>query len=357
MNKPSVPIALCVAAVALAGALSDARAEVRKLTILSASPVTVTPTAITKEFFVPEINRRLAASGHDFKIEWNESYGPNLAKFTEILESVEEGIAHIGVLLRNFEESKLPLDQYPSFIPFGIMDPQKMPQVDDRVRAKVPELDQAYLKFNQILLARGYSHSAHVFTTFPVKTVGDMKGHKVGISGANGHVLRGTGAVPVTANMAQSYVDIKNGVYEGYVISELNAFPYRTFEVATQVARTWFGVSSAPAVVVNKKTWDALPAFARDIVRAVADQWHAEYYKFEKRKMDEWVATMTQRGVKFTDLSLDERRQWARAMPNVGREWAADMDKLGLPGSRVLTAYMDEVRASGDPIVREWDKE
>ena len=44
-------------------------------------------------------------------------------------------------------------------------------------------------------------------------------------------------------------------------------------------------------------------------------------------------------------------------MPNIAKEWAATLDKEGLPGSKVLTAYMDGVRESGQPVVRQWDKE
>jgi TRAP-type C4-dicarboxylate transport system substrate-binding protein len=349
-------LAAALAAAAAASA-APARAETRKFTIISASPITVTPTTITKEYFVPEINRRLAASGKDFKIEWTESYGPQLAKFTEVLENVEEGIAHFGVLLRNFEESKLPLEQYPSFIPFGIIEPKTMYAVDSRVRAQVPEMAAMYLKYGQIQIARANSVTPHMFTNFPIKTVDDMKGHKIGTSGSLGHILFGTGAVLVTANMAQSYVDIKNGVYDGYAISETNAYPYRTFEVAPYLTKTYFGVTNTPCIVANKKTWDSLPDFARAIIQQVADGWGAEHWKLDEKRIVEFTDTMVKRGVKIYDMPFAERQRWAKVMPNIAKDWAAEMDKKGLPGSRILTAYMNEVRATGQPVVRHWDRD
>jgi TRAP-type C4-dicarboxylate transport system substrate-binding protein len=161
----------------------------------------------------------------------------------------------------------------------------------------------------------------------------------------------------VTANMAQSYVDIKNGVYEGYTIGEAQAFPYRTFEVAPYLTRTWFGVTNTPAIVVNQKTWESLPDFVRKIIQDVSDGWFEQYNKLDDQRLTEWTETMIKRGVKVHEMPVEERKRWAAMMPNIAKEWAADLDKQGLPGSKVLTAYMDGVRASGQPVIRNWDKE
>ncbi|MGE3936243.1 MAG: TRAP transporter substrate-binding protein DctP, partial [Rhodospirillaceae bacterium] len=249
------------------------------------------------------------------------------------------------------------LEQYPSFIPFGITDPQKMYAIDGKVRARVPELDTAYEKFGLLLIGRANSSSPHIFTTFPIKTVDDLKGHKIGSSGAMGHVLRGTGAVIVTANMAQSYVDIKNGVYEGYTIGEGQAFPYRTYEVAQHFTKTYFGVTNIPAVIANKSTLAKLPDFVQKIIHDVGAGYGEAYHALDARRVKENTEAMVKKGAKIHELPFEERKRWASMMPNIAKEWAADMDKQGLPGTKILSAYMDEVRASGEPVVRNWDKE
>ena len=43
-------------------------------------------------------------------------------------------------------------------------------------------------------------------------------------------------------------------------------------------------------------------------------------------------------------------------MPNIAKEWAERIDKQGLPGTKVLAAYMDELRKAGAKPVRDWDK-
>ena len=63
------------------------------------------------------------------------------------------------------------------------------------------------------------------------------------------------------------------------------------------------------------------------------------------------------RGGEIIQVSADARQKWAYKMPNIAKQWAADLDKDGAPGSKLLSAYMDKMRAANQPILRQWDKE
>lgn len=347
-------ITTALAAAAFSGAV---QAQTVKLTVAGGSPPTVTPARITKEFFVPEVSKRLAASGNPFKIEWTEAYSQTLVKFTETLEAVEEGVAHVGILLTNFEESKLPLEQYVSMIPFGAADTDVQLRIDGKVRARVPEMEATFDKYNQVVLTHAPSESMQMFTKFPLARVDDLQGKKIGASGALGQVLRGTGAVIVTSSMTSSFTDIKAGVYEGYPISEGLAFPFKTYQAAPYMAKLDFGTPMLAALTVNKKTWASLPPHAQKIFKDVAREWTQQYMASEKARSRQVVEAMKKEGVKFVDISPEERRRWAMKMPNIAREWAEQLDKQGQPGSKLLAAYMEETRAAGVKPVRNWDKE
>ena len=339
---------------ALAG---PAAAETIKLTVVAASPPTVTPVKATKEFFVPEINRLLAASGKDTRIEWNEAYSQSLATFNEVLETVEEGVAHVGVLLKQFEEAKLPLEQYMYMLPFMRHTTRQMVAVDTKLHDTIPEMKAHYEKHGQVFLISGGSGSQNLITNFPVRSVDDMKGRKIGASGAMGHWLRGTGAVIVTASMAQSYTDIKNGVYDGYPMSLTLAFPYKTYEAAPHLTMVGFGVLASSSLTVNTRTWRQLPAHVRDAFVAAAKQWPDQQIAIDEANEAKWREPMVNKGLKIAEMSLAERRRWAMQMPNIAQEWADVLEKQGHPGRKVVKAYMDEVRSLGVEIARHWDRE
>jgi len=57
-------------------------------------------------------------------------------------------------------------------------------------------------------------------------------------------------------------------------------------------------------------------------------------------------------------VASDEMRvSWAASMDNVAKTWAAALDAKGVPGSEMLSVYMQAMRAGGATPLRHWDKE
>jgi hypothetical protein len=44
-------------------------------------------------------------------------------------------------------------------------------------------------------------------------------------------------------------------------------------------------------------------------------------------------------------------------MDNAAKEWAEGLDAQGRPGTEILSAYMEAMRAAGAAPLRDWDKE
>ncbi len=76
----------------------------------------------------------------------------------------------------------------------------------------------------------------------------------------------------------------------------------------------------------------------------------------DAKKRTKFLAIMKKKGVKVSTLAAAERQKWAAMMPNIAQEWAQRLDKRGLPGTKLMKAYMDELRARGIKIVRHWDR-
>ncbi len=325
--KRTIRLLPAVAAAALAVSAVPAEAKTMKMTIVSAAPPIVTYVRVAKTKFIPEVIRRLAASGKDFKIEWTEAYSQSLAKFSEVFETVEEGIAQVGLILKNFEPSKLALEQFNYVTPFVGHNAAQMITIDRNLRKKIPELNKIYAEFDQVFLHSGSSPSMHLFTNFPVRRFEDLKGHKIGASGSMGLWLRNTGAVRVNSSMLNSFTDIKNGLYDGYPISEILAFPYKTYEVAKYLTRTHFGVSATTAITVNSETWNDMPKHAREIFRDVSQDYGEWQYTIDIGKINKFVGIMKKKGVKIYEMPAAERKRWAMQLPNLAKEWADRMEK------------------------------
>ncbi len=348
---------IALASASLAAFAGAADAKTMKMTTVAAAPPIVTYVAVVKNRIIPEIDKRLAASGKDFKIEWTQAYAQSLAKFTEVFETVEENVAQFGLVLKNFEPFKLALEQYPYVVPFARHTPAQMEIIEANMRKKVPELTSVYAKYNHVFLSSGVSSSQQMFTTFPLTKVSDLKGHKIGASGSMGLWLMGTGAVRVNSSMANSYTDIKNGLYDGYPISAVLAFPYQTYKAAKYMTQVDFGVSATSALTVNKEAWDDMPRHAQEIFRDVAQNYSKWQAQIDKGKIAKFVGIMKKNGLQKSELSSEERRKWAMSMPNIAKEWADRLEEKGQPARKVIKAFMDEVRALNVEVARHWDRE
>ncbi len=343
------------AALMVAALQQPATAKEYKLTGAAASPAIVTPAFVLKTFFIPTVTKRAKACGDT--LVWNQAYAQSLAKFGETLEAVEEGIAHVGVILRNFEESKLPLDQYPSVMPFVVADPKVMTEVDAAVRKKVPAMNKMYSRYGQIYLGGGAENSMQLFSTFPVTKYEDLKGHKIGGSGSLGNYIRGTGAVLVNSSMLQAYTSIKNGLYDGYPTIIYLAFPYKIYQAAKHYTVTNFGATTVAAVTVNAKTWATFSDCLKKAFRTTGAEYGHQYVKVNAQRIGKFTGIMTKKGMMTAKLSDAQRKRWAMVLPPLAKQWAAALEAKKLPAKAVIKAFMEEARAHGINPPRAWDKE
>jgi TRAP-type C4-dicarboxylate transport system substrate-binding protein len=110
-------------------------------------------------------------------------------------------------------------------------------------------------------------------------------------------------------------------------------------------------------VTANPKSWTKFPGEVRKVIRASV----VAYRDHTTQKARDVAAvsykTYKAKGGYIHVMSASERAKWARAMPNVAKGWAAAQNKKGLPGTAILTAYMDAMRAAKQPILRHWDRE
>ncbi|MBT3550415.1 MAG: TRAP transporter substrate-binding protein DctP [Rhodospirillaceae bacterium] len=356
-NKFALTSGAVATAIFVTALAQPVAAKTIKMVAVSGAPPIVTYVRASKDYFMPEIDKRLAASGLDFKIQWTGAYSQSLAKMTEVFEAVEEGIAQVCLCLKTFEPSSLPLEQYLYMAPFGRQSLEQVREIDNAVRAKVPAMNKMLLDRNHVYLTSGSSQTMQLFTKFPVKSIDDLKSKKLGASGSMGHWLRGTGAVVVNANMAASFTDIRNGLYDGYPISVSLAFPYKTYEAAKNMTRVHFGVSATSFLTVNRDAWDGLPPKVQKIFRDVAEGWGPYQARIDRAKHAKFTGIMKKKGMKITDMSDAERKRWAKSMPNIAMEWVKNLEKRKVPGRAVLTAFMDELRARKIDIARQWDRE
>jgi len=339
-------------------ALKPASAKTINLTVAAGQPPVLLGIKLLRDYFIPEVDRRIAAAGIDLKIKWTQAYAGSLCKATKCIFAVQDGIIDIGFVPTIFHPDKLPLEGVGFVTPFLTDQVKVVTDVMDDLHRSIPEMGKQYEKYNQIRLAGGGIDTFHIVSTFPIRSIDDVKGHKIGTAGGALAWMRGTGAVPVQSNMMLYYNSTKTGIYEGFIVFPSSYLPFKYTEVAPYVNMFNFGAQYAQSATMNKDSFAKLPPAVQKIFREVAPIYRQKndggYQAFSAKSL-KIVAKNPK--VKLIKISDKERSRWAKAMPNLAKEWVQRMEKKGLPGQKVLTAYMDGVRKAGIKPIRNWDKE
>ncbi len=349
-------LAVVTAALIWGVPLGSASAKTYKITVVAGHPPIFLWVTLCRDFFIPEVNRRLEAAGGKDKIVWNQAYGGTVAKIGGVLEAIEDGIADMGFVGTIFEASKMPLHNVTYMTPFGTDDIFQVVDIIGELQAKIPAMAKEWTRHNQVYLGGAALDTYGLLTDFPVKTVDDVKGHKIAAPGPSANWLKGTGGVPVASNLNEYYNGIKTGVFEGTLTFMTAAAAIKVYEVAPYICMVNFGSQFAGGLSINKDVFDAFPPGIQKIFLEVGRQYTKKLAEAQAARAAKAMQTMQQHGAKVVTLSQAERKRWADKLPNVPMQWAAAMEKKGLPGKAVLKGYLDGLRKRGVQLARDWDR-
>ncbi len=339
-----------------AGTVAPAMAKTYKITVATGHPPIFLWVTLLRDYFIPEVNKRLEAAGAKDKIEWNQAYGGTVAKIGGVLEAIEEGIVDMGFVGTIFEAPKMPLHNISYMTPFGSPDIFKVVDTMAELQAKIPAVADEWTKYNQVYLGGVGLDTYGILTNFPVNKVDDIKGKKIAAPGPSANWIKGTGAVAVAANLNTYYNGIKTGVFEGTLTFMTAGAAIKVYEVAPYICMVNFGAQFAGGISINTDTYDGFPPYLQKIFKEVGMGYTEKLAKAQADKAAGAMAAMDKAGATVVNLSDAERKRWADMLPNVAKTWAESMAKKGMPGDQVLKGYLNGLRNRGTKLVRDWDK-
>jgi TRAP-type C4-dicarboxylate transport system substrate-binding protein len=308
--------------------------------------------SITK-YFIPYVDKKLAEKGN-YRIKWVEAWGGTVAKVDEVLEAVEGGLLNIGWVGNVFEAAKLPLNNITYHVPFAVYDPDQMIAAAMEMYDKYPELKAEYERNKNKILGVTVLESYNLATNFKVEKMEDLQGKKIGAAGANLSWFKGTGVVAVQSPGTEAYSCIQTGVYSGTLQHLLMLYSLKLYEVAPYILIGNFGGIWGGALTINTDLFAKLPREVQVVLLEAGKEYALGTVKLEKERLANIKEELTKKGAKVTVLSEQERAKWAKALPNLAKEYAEDLDKKGLKGTEIIKAYISTLEKVGSRSPRQW---
>ncbi|NND50132.1 MAG: C4-dicarboxylate TRAP transporter substrate-binding protein, partial [Rhizobiales bacterium] len=260
-----------VAMLALGGAVTAKAAETIKLVAIDGYPAKAMWVKEFSQFFIPEVNKRLAAGGN-YEIEWQEAYGGQIVKPKGVLEGIKLGLGDIGVVTTVFHASKLPSQAIAYVTPFISSDAPVVARAVDEIAKEFPQMGAELEAENQIYLATGVVlDSYQVFSSEPISGLSDLEGKKVAGAGYNLRYLEGIpGAAGVRGGLTDFYNMLQTGVVDAGMVWAEAAVTFKLAEVAPYMLKADLGAVSSKTVTINKDVWAGLPEEVRNVLRETA---------------------------------------------------------------------------------------
>ncbi|MFN3655968.1 MAG: hypothetical protein ACK4UO_01790 [Pseudolabrys sp.] len=336
------------AAALMAGGVGQAVSKEIVIRIGSGHPPTVVYAGLMKNFFQTELKKEIE-SKTSHTVKFIEGYSGSIAKVFDTLEAVENGILDIGGYCFCFEASKLPMHAFQIMLPFGTMNPEMSVAIAGDVYKKFPQLEQAFQKYNQTLLARIGDGGYNLGTNFPWKNVSDLNGRKLLGAGLNLNWMKeaNIGIVPVTDGLPGWYEKIKTGLAEGGIMFPSAWGPvFKLHEVGKYYTEIGFGSITWHGLTVNNRFWNSLPEETKPIFKEVALRYEVQTGVFNKQGYEKDMAWLRQ-NITVSNLPEEVRVEWAKKLAHWPQQIADELEKQGYPAKAILNATLESAEKHG----------
>lgn len=349
--KTRTIVAACLAALPALAAADEFSA-----TVVAGHPPVFRWVQMIDQAFAPGVNGALEGTGHS--MSFSGQYGGSIAGVGDELETVEAGLAELGICQSLFDPAKLAVLNVTYYTPFVSADPRLVSDLMDRLQREDDRMAAPWEANGVVYIGAPVGIDDYLLMTdFPVESLADLEGRKIAAPGPAINWLSGTDAVGVSGNLTTYYNELQTGVYDGVIVFASAALPGRLYEVAPYVTRFGLGAQFAGGICANEAWYDGLPTEVQDALHAGADEARDWYLDQLEAAVETAFTTMEANGAIITDASPEMRAQWAADMDNAAQEWATGLDAQGQPGSEILSLYMTTMREAGAEPVRNWDTE
>jgi|TARA_B110000208_G_scaffold24501_1_gene31474 TRAP-type C4-dicarboxylate transport system substrate-binding protein len=334
----------------------SASAESFDATIAAGHPAVFRWIKMLDEAFIPAVTSTL--EGIDHEMTFTGQYGGAIAGVGEELEAVEAGLAELGICQSLFDPAKLAVQNVTYYTPFVSDDVRQVGDLMHRLQVEDAGMQQSYENNGVIYIGAPVIIDDYLLmTNFPIESLNDLDGRKIGAPGAALNWLSGTGAVGVAGNLTTYYNELKTGVFDGVIVFASAALPGKLYEVAPYITRAGLGAQYAGSICANADWYNGLPSEVQTALTDAAAETQEWYVSALEAAVESSFAAMAENGATISVASDEMRVAWVLGMDNAAKEWAEGLDGQGLDGTGALSTYMEQMRARGATPLRDWDKE
>jgi TRAP-type C4-dicarboxylate transport system substrate-binding protein len=267
------------------------------------------------------------ASNGNFEIKI--SYGAALGPPKQIPEGVKSGGYEGGQMCAGYYPNKFPLlsvMELPFLTPAKTVDHAKVYNAVIRHPLIVKEMAERWgIKYIGPVFLPPYEFMGNK----RIRSVADMKGVKMRISGLNAKALQVFGAVPTNVTAPEGYTALERGTIDSFGFPYSYTFgAYKLYEVSKYVTEGMAMSGFMCFQGVSLKAWDKLPADLKAKLPEALNAADAALIAAYKKADEKWIPIFKQK-LTVDQFPAEERAKLAAGANKIWEEWAKAHGKDG----------------------------
>jgi len=296
-----------------------------KLTYANFPPAPTFP-CVQMERWAKEVEKRTKG-----QVKVQTFPGGTLLPAKNIFDGVMAGTADIGNFAMSYQPGRFIISEAVD-LPIGFSSARSasltLLDLIDKYKAKEFE--------NTKILTLFTCPPANIMTKTPVKSLADLKGMELRVSGTASEIIKLLGGIPVAMPQSDTPEALQKGVVKGHVSSMevLKDFNYAAYTPNATIANLWvvsFGV------VMNKDKWASLPQDVKkvfDDMRREQALWTGKYVDDHVMESLEW--SKQKYNLQIHQLPQNEKAQIPKTLAPMIDSYIKKVNAAGLPGDQIV---------------------
>jgi len=305
-------------------AATGADAEI-KLTYANFPPAQTFP-CVQMERWAKEVEKRTNG-----QVKIQTFPGGTLLPAKNIFEGIISGTADIGNFAMSYQPGRFPLSEAID-LPLGFTSARAASlALYDLIEKYRPK------EFEKVKIITLFTCPPNdLMTSKPIRSLTDLKGMELRVSGTGAEVIKRLGGVPVAMPMSDTPEAIQKGIVKGIVSSletlqDFNYAAYCPFATEANLCVVSF------AVVMNREKWESLPADVKkaiDGLRREQAEWTGNYVDNHVKEALAWAKVKYNHQV--FQLPAKDQGEIKRLMQPMIEDYVTRVSAQGIPGKQVV---------------------
>lgn len=297
------------------------------------------------------------------RVTFDVVLGGALLGWDEMMDGIGSGIADIG-----YTGASIKPTECPSWQMSGLVGPAvgNVPAYENVLASEVmcsefSNLTEELEAANLTLLFLTSTEPMVIGVTKDVKRLADMEGVKIRVQLGKYQAMlfESVGAVPMTVAWTDLYDSLQKGVVDAFETIPTGIRDGRFYEVVPNLVGPSLiaPLSATYMIVMNKDTFEGLPADVRAIMLEEAKRVETEYAQEVGILRQEALDEMEAAGTNIYDFPAEDVATWEEIEQDVLWDaYLTESEPMGVPASEMLARWVELINTPTSQLEQLYDK-